>query len=113
MKKIKEVTQVRQGDVILVSVDSIPKNATIDAKEKGRVVLAHGEVTGHAHVLDHPETLKYTKTPAGEHFITVVKHIAERALRHEEHGAVHLIGDKVQQGFQVEDFGAEVRRVAD
>ena len=34
-------------------------------------------------------------------------------LRHEEHGAIVLRQGRYQQAFQVEDFGEEVRRVAD
>lgn len=38
--------QIRQGDVLLVPVDVQPPN---DAKMVNEVVLAEGELTGHAH----------------------------------------------------------------
>ena len=41
----------RQGDVLIIPVKSIPKTAEPIAREQGRVVLAHGEVTGHAHAI--------------------------------------------------------------
>ena len=49
MKKIK--SQFRQGDVLIERVDiSMPSGK--NAKENDRIVLAHGEVTGHAHELE-------------------------------------------------------------
>ena len=40
----------QQGDVIIEKIDEIPTNAV--KKEVVRVVLAEGESTGHAHVID-------------------------------------------------------------
>ena len=42
---------VRQGDVLLVPVDAIPEAAKPVARDHGRVVLAYGEATGHAHAI--------------------------------------------------------------
>ena len=42
----------RQGDVMLVPVKKIPRDLVEVPKEQGRIVLAHGEVTGHAHVIE-------------------------------------------------------------
>lgn len=45
-------TQFRQGDVLITRVRSnVPKGATPIARDKGRVILAYGEVTGHAHAI--------------------------------------------------------------
>lgn len=45
----------RQGDVLIERVASIPKTKTTPiARDNGRVVLAYGEVTGHAHALHGP-----------------------------------------------------------
>jgi hypothetical protein len=41
----------RQGDVLIIPVESIPERLDPIGREDGRVVLAHGEVTGHAHVI--------------------------------------------------------------
>lgn len=41
----------RQGDVLIVAIDNAPENATSVKRENGRVVLAHGEVTGHSHAI--------------------------------------------------------------
>ena len=41
----------RQGDVLVVPVDEIPTGLKKVPREQGRLVLAHGEATGHAHVV--------------------------------------------------------------
>ncbi len=45
-------SQVRQGDVLLVPVDEIPEAATVVPRDQGRVILAYGEATGHAHAFE-------------------------------------------------------------
>ena len=52
----------RQGDVVLIhslrSIDSLLSKAKIKPEKRdsrGRLVLAEGEVTGHAHVIDAPK----------------------------------------------------------
>lgn len=46
-------TQYRQGDVLVTRVRgrSAPKGAVKVARDNGRVILAYGEVTGHAHAI--------------------------------------------------------------
>jgi len=41
----------RQGDVLLVELDELPPQLEPVPREDGRLVLAHGEATGHAHVI--------------------------------------------------------------
>ena len=44
--------QVRQGDVLLLPVEAdLPHGARALPRVRGRVVLAEGEVTGHAHAI--------------------------------------------------------------
>jgi len=43
--------QGRQGDVLLRRVEHIPENVTPVPRENGRIILAHGEATGHAHAI--------------------------------------------------------------
>jgi hypothetical protein len=85
----------RQGDVLLIRVDQeIPKRAK-EITENGRVVLAYGEVTGHAHAI-YPQVIVADKPPAqpaklwdagAERFLQVME---KTALRHEEHEAIDL-----------------------
>jgi hypothetical protein len=41
----------RQGDVLVQQVDEIPDGLHAVPLDKGRVILAYGEVTGHAHAV--------------------------------------------------------------
>lgn len=98
----------RQGDVCLIRVAKLPKGADL-VKVDGDVILAHGEVTGHAHrIKDADKTRVYDA--GAERFIEVMEAVA---LTHEEHGTVLLEKGVYRQAFQCEDFGTEVRRVAD
>jgi len=54
MTKQKKVPwQCRQGDVFLERIAAPPKTGKPIPRESGRIVLAHGEATGHAHVIEH------------------------------------------------------------
>lgn len=47
-----KLKSIRQGDVLLVPVAALPEGCKPIEPEKGRrFVLAHGEVTGHAHAI--------------------------------------------------------------
>ncbi|MBK7005724.1 MAG: hypothetical protein IPH37_11765 [Burkholderiales bacterium] len=53
-KPVETPSIIRQGDVLLVPISAIPPGCTDVALEGGRIVLMHGEVTGHAHAIaDH------------------------------------------------------------
>lgn len=43
--------QARQGDVFIKAVAKIPADAKVKPRDNGRVVLAYGEATGHAHAI--------------------------------------------------------------
>ena len=63
MKRKQQEVQLRQGDVYLRRVEKLPDGAKPVSLEGGRIVLAHGEATGHAHAIaDHGQDVK----PAGE-----------------------------------------------
>ena len=102
--------QMRQGDVFLQSVVAVPSGAT---EITGDVILAYGEVTGHAHQIKLPATerhkVRYWDAGA-ERFLQVIERVA---LTHEEHGEIVLDKGVYRQGFQVEDFGTEIKRVVD
>ncbi len=87
---MKTGTLYRQGDVLLQRIDEIPDDAQPCAMT-GDVILAYGEVTGHAHRLS-PETVKpFAKggvwSADAERFIRALD---GAELRHEEHGAIAL-----------------------
>jgi hypothetical protein len=53
-RKRNHMQIVRQGDVPVVPVSAIPGSAKPIARDNGRIILAYGEVTGHAHALHGP-----------------------------------------------------------
>lgn len=58
-----KLPQFRQGDVLVHRIASIPTDAVFVANTS-RIIIAHGEVTGHAHALDVAECEEYTLTDA-------------------------------------------------
>jgi len=77
---------LRQGDVMLVPA-TIPAAVTPIERDAGRVVLAYGEVTGHAHAIVAPEATLLTDAENAR-FLRIVGSGA--TLTHEEHGAIQI-----------------------
>jgi len=76
----------RQGDVLLIRVAQKSARARKVDREDGRIVLAHGEATGHAHVIESPEAVLYEDV-SGTRFLEVWEPVR---LVHEEHAALHV-----------------------
>jgi hypothetical protein len=104
---------IRQGDVALVSVRAIPKDA-VEQKIKGRkLILALGEATGHHHrfeFLDQSQNIKLYVADGGARYLDVS---APSDLLHEEHSTARVPAGKWLLPMQVEYTPAELRRVAD
>lgn len=78
---------LRQGDVFLIPVGSVPAGSTEVDREGGAVVLAWGEVTGHRHQIAGPAaTLLRTETD--DRFLRIVG--APVDLVHEEHSTIEI-----------------------
>ncbi len=105
----KQQTIYRQGDVIMIRVDKMPSGLTEVQRESGRVILAHGELTGHAHAIADAHASLRT-TAEGRTFL-IVDEIVE--LRHEEHSAVALPPGVYQTVRQTEYAPEALRNVAD
>ena len=78
----------RQGDVLIIPMKSIPKKLEAIPREDGRIVLAHGEVTGHAHAIKAQEAALFRDPKLMEIFMTVSGDAV--ALEHEEHHTIVL-----------------------
>lgn len=129
--------QLRQGDVQLQPVPSLPSGCTEIPPDGNRIVLAYGDVTGHAHAIyDHIDapahvgadrpaaadeiaetTIARASSKArlwragnGERFLEVKETVT---LRHEEHTAHTLPPGIYKLPTQVEYTPAELRRVVD
>lgn len=109
----------RQGDVLLVRVNNIPANVTPRPRDKGRVILAYGEVTGHAHQIDTPDTVALFNAPESEVDRTSGLELAYlkvdrlSQLVHEEHDAIMLEPGMYRVSNQREYAPEALRSVAD
>ena len=106
--------QVRQGDVLLMRVASIPRTAKSAPKKdqsgNDRIVLASGEVTGHAHAIHALDAVDVFVTGAGVMYL----HVKETAtLQHEEHSAITLEPGNYVRVPQVEYAPDAIRNVQD
>lgn len=125
--------QIRQGDVQLEPVSSLPAGCQEVPNDRGRIVLAYGEVTGHAHAIaDHVVRREPTPgaadeiteaaisraqakarlliAPNGDRYLEVKQTVT---LRHEEHTAHTLNPGIYKLPVQVEYTPSELRRVED
>lgn len=98
----------RQGDVAIFRVAALPPGAMLRKRECGRIVLAHGEVTGHAHAIREQSVAHFDAPNATEAArqllasvgltIEITEHNAPSFLdvtvaatvQHEEHAALAL-----------------------
>src|SRR5882672_11205048 len=97
--KITGPIVLRQGDVLLIRVDEIPADAAEVKSEGGTVVLAYGEVTGHAHAFyDNTYNVKLRAGGSGRY----LEVLAPAALKHEEHSTVKVPAGKYLLPRQVE-----------
>jgi hypothetical protein len=77
----------RQGDVLLVRTgDQLPQRAEKMAATENRIVLAYGEVTGHAHAIALSQANLFID--GDTRYLKVAEEGAD--LVHEEHAPIHL-----------------------
>ena len=99
----------RQGDVLLCAVKGIPKAAKKQETEN-RIVLAYGEVTGHAHVIEDLEAVDVFVGPEGQLYLQVKE---ETPLTHEEHGTILIPPGRYERIIQREYTPEAIRNVQD
>jgi hypothetical protein len=99
----------RQGDVSIIATDRVPKLAR---KVRGELILARGEVTGHAHRIVEGRAFLY-RLATGMLYLRVLSEFAK--LYHEEHQDILLPkGDyEIRQQREFDWIGSEVRNVTD
>lgn len=102
-------TQFRQGDVFIERVKALPVDLAQRARDKGRIVLAYGEVTGHAHALDATLAELFEDKDG-----TLYLKLGELGhVRHEEHSTITLEPGLYRVTHQREYSPEAIRRVAD
>lgn len=87
----RDLRPYRQGDVLLVPCAEIPAGAHEEAPENGRVVLARGERTGHAHTMAADRVCYFREDGSGSGggFLRVAGP-APVDLTHEEHAPLSI-----------------------
>ena len=81
--------QYRQGDVLLVKVGGRPRGTWREvARTEGRVILALGEATGHAHAVLEPHAVLKQAAGVVDRYLEVLNKPA--TLVHEEHDSIKI-----------------------
>lgn len=109
----------RQGDVCIVPLEELGRKVEFAAltpveRDNGRVVLAYGEVTGHAHAIHAPDVALFAPgeaTVLAERYLRVGQ--AGAVLVHEEHAPIELPAGDYEIRHQREYSPEEIQRVLD
>lgn len=105
---MKKIQVIRQGDVILIPIKNLPKNLELIPEEKGNIILAYGEVTGHSHAIASGTAALFRSE--GKEFLNVKK---ESILKHQEHGPITLSPGYYEKRIAREYSPAGIRQVQD
>lgn len=102
----------RQGDVLIAETTEIPDGLKLVPKDDGRVILAYGEVTGHAHAVQGEAELFFADdiTELEERFMRIEQEVQ---VVHEEHDTIVLPPGNYRVQRQREYAPEEIRTVAD
>lgn len=102
----------RQGDVLIVRVAELPKKLQEIEREGGRIVLAHGEATGHAHAIKDKHVALFRDPNLAAIFMHVSGD-APVALEHDEHDTIEVPPGNYRVIRQREYSPEAIRNVAD
>lgn len=106
---------IRQGDILIVPIAQLPAAAVKPvAPEHGRVVLAHGEATGHHHSIRLEDRVAlFREDGSGGGLFLSVMGDAPVALEHQEHHALQIPPGSFEVRRQKEYAPEEIRTVLD
>lgn len=102
-------TMVRQGDVLIQPVDRVPRKTALVPRDGERIVLAYGEVTGHAHAIEERDA-DMVRSSDGRTFLRLS---APAVVRHEEHAPISLPAGDYEVRRQREYQPEAIRDVVD
>lgn len=102
----------RQGDVLIIPIKSIPRNVEVIERENGRIVLAHGEVTGHAHAIKDKRAALFSDPKLAAIFMHVSGDVPVD-LEHDEHTTIAIPPGNYRVVIQREYSPQEIRNVQD
>ena len=100
---------VRQGDVFLMAVERKDGLQPVE-REAGRIILAHGEVTGHAHAIASNDAMLFMDAKTLDRYLEVK---APVIIDHEEHSRIELPSGFYKVTIQREYRPEGIRSVVD
>ena|SRR3990167_3386244 len=103
----------RQGDIYIKPIESINVENCIGIQpdKDGRLILAEGEATGHAHAIKNPNAILLKDKNSNRLFLIIKKE--EVPLQHEEHSDIPILPGNYEVIRQRQYNPQEVRYVAD
>lgn len=102
----------RQGDVLVRHVEELPDGARKIKRDEGKVVLAYGEATGHAHAIAERGAELYEVEALEVRFLQIL--CADGVeLAHQEHDTIGLPPGIYEVRRQREYSPEAIRNVAD
>jgi hypothetical protein len=102
----------RQGDILIVPIECTRADLTAMDREKGRAVLAYGEVAGHTHAIKDRRATLFVDPQLEALFLRVCGDCPV-ALEHQEHDTIHIPPGDYRVIRQREYSPEAVRNVAD
>jgi len=100
----------RQGDVLIERVARMPKGGKAIKPEHGRIVLAHGEATGHHHSVAVADVAESIVDETGALFLRFCR---DSIVTHQEHAPVDIPAGTYRVTRQREYSPQEIGNVAD
>lgn len=93
---------IRQGDVMLLEIDKLPKDAKEVEPVNGKLILALGEATGHHHRFEQTENVRcfVSNDNNVEHRFYVIEN--RLVIEHEEHSPLEVDRPLYEQIYQYE-----------
>ena len=104
-----DLWQYRQGDVFLERLESLPAVLQPAKRDNGRIVLAYGETTGHAHIIEADVVTSFVDAEG-----TLYLDVAEKTIvKHQDHADILLPPGVYRIVHQREYSPQEIHRVQD
>ena len=104
MAKVEKLA--RQGDILFVRVNALPKG--LKKSENG--IVAYGEVTGHAHRVVEHDGVAVLENEKGDKFVEATE---SWTVKHDEHGPIEFTAGTYKVARQREYTPEAPRQVAD